>query len=334
MMKAAWWHCARCVLALAVCSSATAFGQEWAEKMFDRLKVDFGVVARGADTQQRVLITNPYKQAVNISGVRTTCGCSAAKPSQSRLEPGETAYVEVTMDTRRFMRRKDSNVIVTFDQPAFAEVRIPITAYIRTDVVLTPGSANFGPVPAGEEVRRTIKVAYAGRESWTLQEVRGQNEHLTAEMVETGRGGGRVNYEVHIVLKSTAPIGTFREQLTLVTDDANSPFVPLLVEAQIEPDITITPAVVALGLLTPGQEKTVNVVLRGRKPFAIEKIECESDRRAFKVRLPETEKQVHVLPLTVTPPAADGAFSEEFIVTIAGRPTPLTFKAYGQITTH
>jgi hypothetical protein len=46
MTKPALWHSARLVLALALCSPATAQAQEWAEKMFDRTKVDFGVVAR------------------------------------------------------------------------------------------------------------------------------------------------------------------------------------------------------------------------------------------------------------------------------------------------
>ena len=118
----------------------TAQAQEltWAEKMFEKRSHDFGVVARGADVRYRLKITNIYKETVHISNVRTTCGCTAAAPSKSTLASRESAFIEVTMDTRRFKRRKDSNVIVTFDQPLYAEVRIPITAYIRTDVVLTP----------------------------------------------------------------------------------------------------------------------------------------------------------------------------------------------------
>jgi len=107
--------------------------------------------------------------------------------------------------------------------------------------------------------------------------------------------------------------------------------IPLLVEATIEADITIAPQIVSLGVMTPGKEVTVNVVIRGKKPFAVEKIECESDLEAFKVRLPKTTKPVHILPLTVVPPNTPGVFSEEFTVTIAGRPEPLTFKAYGKI---
>ena len=116
-----------------------------------------------------------------------------------------------------------------------------------------------------------------------------------------------------------------------MTDDVKSPRVSILVRARVEPDVTVTPSLVSLGLLTPGKPKTVNVVIRGKKSISIEKIECESDSQAFKMRLPKQSRQVHVIPLTVTPPETPGAFSEKFTVTIAGRDKPVTFKASGKI---
>ncbi len=313
------------------CLSARADELTWAQKMFGALRHDFGVVARGADVRYRLKITNLYQQPVHIANVRTTCGCSAATPSKNTLASREEAYIEVTMNTQRFIHRKDSNVIITFDEPLYEEVRIPITAYIRTDVVLTPGSVNFGAVDHGAQKQRKIEIAYAGREDWTVKEARTTSKHLSAKVVETNRSGGRVYYDLLVTLKPTAPVGMLRQQVTLVTNDAGSPLVPVLVEARVEADITVTPPLVSLGILTPGQSKTVNVVLRGKKPFAIEKIECETDRRAFKIRLPKSKRQVHVLPLTVTPPETPGKFSEEFTVIIAGRDEPVTFKAYGTV---
>jgi hypothetical protein len=311
-------------------SARPAAAQDWAEKMFGELKHDFGVVARGAEVKHRVRIKNIYGQTVHISNVRTTCGCSAATPDRTTLAPGETAAVEIEMDTRRFMRRKDSNLIVTFDQPQYAEVTVPVTAYIRSDVVLSPGSASFGSVDQGADAQKVIDIEYAGRSDWQIRDVKVDNSHLNAEVVETRREAGRVAYQLRLTLKDSAPVGTLAEQITLVTDDDN-PYIPVLVSARVESDIMITPDSVSLGAVLPGQEKTFNVVVRGRKPFAIEKIECESANGIFKVRLPSAERPVHVLPMSFTPPTAAGKFTEEFTVTIAGRAEPVTFKAYGQI---
>ncbi|MBW3542904.1 MAG: DUF1573 domain-containing protein [Planctomycetes bacterium] len=328
--QSVFWKLAVALIVAAAGNSAFAQSSDWAEKMFEKTTHDFGVVARGADTRYRFAIKNPYKQTVHISNVRTTCGCSAATPDKTTLVTHETAFVEVTMDTLKFTHRKDSNLIVTFDQPLYAEVKIPITAYIRTDVVLTPGAADFGAVPHGQPATKTIEVAYAGRSDWKIRDVRSKNKHLTARVEEKERSGGRVKYELILTLDESLSPGSLRDQVTIVTDDQN-PYVPLLVSARVESEFTITPETVSLGLLTPGREKTFNIVLRGRKPFQIESIECESDREAFKVRLPKETRPVHVLPMSVTPPDEPGEFNEEFIVTIAGREEPLHFKAYGKV---
>lgn len=321
------------LLVLGVCYASVASAQEptWAEKMFDQKNIDFGVVARGSDAVARVKITNLYKQPIHIADVKTTCGCSAGKPSKTSLESLEEGYIEVTMDTRKFTRRKDSNVIITIDAPLYAEVRIPITAYIRTDVVFDPGSVAFGAVELGKEATRKIKLQYAGRDDWQVKEVRSRSESVLAKAVEVTRGPGRVDYDIIVTLAANTPVGPIREQLVIITDDQNSPQVPLLVEATVEADVMVTPSIVSLGVMRPGEAKTFNVVVKGKQPFQIDKIECDSETGIFKVRLPQSAALVHVLPMTITAPEKPGNIVEEFTVTVNGRLQPITFKAMGKI---
>lgn len=304
---------------------------DWAAKMFEKTEHDFGVVARGSDASYRLKLKNLYKETVHIAEVRTTCGCSAGKPSQETLQSLEEAYVEITMDTRKFMRRKDSNVIVVFDQPSYKEVRIPITAYIRTDVVVDPGSAQFGSVDREKKNERVLKVAYAGREDWTIKEVKTGTDVVSASAKETSRGGGRVNYDLTVSLSSKVPFGAFRQYITLVTDDENSPNVPVLVEAEVTPDIVVNPSIVSLGTMTPGQTKTVQVVLRGKKPFEVSSVSCEKAKDVFQVRLPKASAPIQIIPLTVKAPPKSGTLDEQLSVTIPGRTDPVTFRAYGKI---
>ncbi|MHC4878861.1 MAG: DUF1573 domain-containing protein [Planctomycetota bacterium] len=305
--------------------------ENWAVKMFEKTSHDFGVVARGSDVSYRLKLKNLYKEDVHISDVRTTCGCSAGEPSHTTLKSLEEAYVEIKMDTRKFMRRKDSNVIVAFDAPLYQEVTIPITAYIRTDVVVEPGSAQFGKVQQDTGAERVLKVAYAGREDWKIKSVKSGNEFLDAAVKEASREGGRVDYDVTVSLKPGAPVGALRHLITLITDDENNPEVPILAEAEIRPDIEVNPAVVALGTMTPGQSKTVSVVLRGTKPFKVESVTCQKVKDVFEVRLPSKPAPVQVIPLTVTAPEQPGTLDEQLSVSIDGRKEPVTFRAYGKI---
>ena len=314
---------------------STTQGEEldWAEKMFSELRYDFGNIARGADARHYIEVENLYEETVRITNVSTTCGCTAAEPDVEELATHEVARIQVQMNTVKFMRRKDSNVDVTltYDGGATRTVRIPITAYIRPDVVLDPGTVQLGSVEIGHGGERVVSIAYAGQNDWRITDVQSQSEYLTTDLVETSRTQGRVNYSLTVTLAPDAPEGTLQEQIMLTTNDERSPQVPVLVEGAVVPDIIVNPSVLALGSLQPGVDRTMSVVVRGRRPFSIDSIECDSDRDCFKVRLNSQVRSVHVLPLTVTPPDEPGEFAEMFYLTISGREEPVTFTAEGLI---
>jgi hypothetical protein len=306
---------------------------EWAEKMFDSTKHDFGVVARGAEVNHRFRIKNLYKEDVQIANVTTSCGCTAPRFDTAPVKTGGETYVDISMDTNKFQHLKTSTVTVQFALPRFAEVKIPVQVYIRSDVVLTPGSINFGAVGVGSKTDRTIEIAYAGRPDWKIAKVISGDPNVQAKVVETSRDNvSNVNYRLDVSLLPSAPVGLLRKQLTLVTDDATGGEIPILLQARVEGDVTITPSVVQLGTVAPGGETMRTVLLRSNKPFVIDRVECDSNRQAFRMpALSKEAKSVQVLSLAFTAPKQIGPFTEKFIVTIAGRAEPITFTAQGDI---
>ncbi|MFO1092384.1 MAG: DUF1573 domain-containing protein [Planctomycetaceae bacterium] len=308
-------------------------GDDWAEQMFSERSHDFGSVARGADVRHKIQVKNLYEETIKISNVSTTCGCTAAKPDRDTLKTGEIAEIEVTMNTVKFMRDKHSNVdvTVTFDGQTFKMVRIPIKAYIRPDVVVEPGRVDFNAVEIGLGAEKHVTIEYAGRDDWKITGAKTANPLLTAEVQEKARGSGRVSYELVVRLAPSAPAGTFRDQVVLSTDDERSPQVDVAVEGSVVADIVVSPTTLELGSLTPGVPKTMSVVVRGRKSFVIERMECKSERDCYKVRLGPDARNVHVLPVTIVPPSEPGEINETFYLTIQGRSEPVEFSAKGVI---
>ncbi|MCY2965881.1 MAG: DUF1573 domain-containing protein [Planctomycetota bacterium] len=303
----------------------------WAEKMLSALEHDFGVVARGADTRHRIEITNLYKEDVHIQQITTSCGCTAVRPSKDTLASLEKAYIEITMDTKKFMNEKNSSVTVVFDKPLYAEVRIPIKAYIRSDVVITPGGAEFGGVAHGAEVERKIGISYAGRPEWKIRDIVNKNNHLAVRLQETNRANNRVNYDLFVTLKGTAPRGDFRDQITLVTDDSGNPQIPVMIDARIEDEFTVNPTVVDFGTLAPGAQATKNIVVRGKKPFKVAKIENEMLANAMEAKLPAEAKVVQIVPITLTAPADESTVTETLHITIEGSTEPIECKVFFKV---
>ncbi|MBI3865823.1 MAG: DUF1573 domain-containing protein [Planctomycetia bacterium] len=319
-------------LALALSGDrARAQDPQWAHKMFDKVEHDFGIVPSNADLKHRIKITNKYQQTVHIAGVTSSCGCTAGKPSKESLASEESVWLDLSMDTRRFRGLKETTVTVTFDQPILAQVQIPVKAFINPDVLLNPGAFEFRGISKGVDSNLRMVVVYNGRGQWIIKEAVCKNPHVAVKLLESRRDPFSNAYELSVTIKGTAPLGDLRDQVTLLTTDPGNPQIPVLIEARVEPEFVVTPDVVSFGNLTPGERKTINIVVRGKKPFAIEKIESEKTAGTFETRIPTDTKAVHVLPLTLVAPKEAGAINEEFSVTVTGSTEHVTFKAYGKV---
>ena len=317
-----------------IATSASAQDPLWAEKMLDRKDFKFGSVAKGGDATLQLNVKNIYKEDIQITNLGTGCSCVSwdEKNFPIIVPSGKELVLTLRLDTIRYDLERKSVAKVSFHEPTKGSaktVELAVEAYIRKDIVLTPGSVNFGAVDLGKGAEQRVAINYAGRADWTITQVKTANAQLAAKVVEKSRGDGKVNYELVVTLNPNALTGGLRDQVTLVTDDVNNPQIPVLVEARIEADIVVSD--LQFGSVMSGKTKTMNVIIRGRKPMKIEKIERTKADGSFKVETPSAVATVHTLPLKFTPPNEPGPFEEEFFVTISGREEPITFKAKGRI---
>ncbi|MBL8813899.1 MAG: DUF1573 domain-containing protein [Planctomycetaceae bacterium] len=339
------WGIAALVL---VTAAAEVQAQNWADQLVDKKKLEFGVIARNSETTNIITITNTTQSTVHISHLTTACRCAEAgyyqdsrsfvqgAPAKSLLQPGEKTTVTVRMNTNSFTGARDTALTVYFDAPQYAEVRIPITAYIRTDVVFDPGKVDFGNVEFLAGSSKTVRITYAGRPDWQIRDLKVDNPQLKAEFKEVSRSqfaqnGINVEYQLTVQLSETAKVGRVRDYITLVTDDAANPYVPLLVEGTVIPDIAITSPNVAIRSLKPGQTTTVKVVIKGNKPFLVEDVNCENMSDCFKVKKSEEPNKLQVVEMEFTAPDKPGKFSEKMIVKVKDREEPLNFVVSGSI---
>lgn len=319
-----------------ICSAHTsAIAQDsWAQRLVEPQKLDFGVIAAGSESIRVLTIENTTEAVVHIVGASPGCQCvMPGEPSQRLLQPGEKATFEVRMNTRSYKHQRDTFLTITFDAPQPDIVRIPVSAYIRTDVVFTPGKVDFGSVEVGTGGEVTCKIAYAGRPDWKILNVKYTNKDLNATLdeIERNPGLGTVDYELKMTLAATARPGRIREMITIVTDDAASPNVPLMVEGVVKSDITLANDNVKIRDLKPGEVTTVKIVVQGTKPFVVEDVDCPKMQDCFKVKLDTAEKKLQIVELEFTAPNTPGKFTEVLVVKIKGREDTYRCTVSGQI---
>jgi len=244
----------------------------------------------------------------------------------------EQSEIVATVDTRNFKGQREATIKVTFDQPFPAVVQLHVYAYIRGDVVVQPGEARFDSVAQGEPATQKLTVTYAGRPDWKIVDVRTTNPQLDAKATERSRTPEMITYDLQIQLKPGVPAGYLRDQVILVTNDANpkTTQVPVPVEARVVPAAQVRPSPLSLGILRPGQKTVKTLVVQAKAPFRVLKATGPDGRFSF--NLPSEAKLVQLVLVTFTADAQTGrvAGKVRLETDIAGTPL-LEVNVDGQI---
>ncbi|CAI8291055.1 MAG: Uncharacterised protein [Flavobacteriales bacterium] len=79
----------------------TAVAQEVATITFDSLIVDYGTINKGEDGVRQFKFTNTGTADLEITQVRSSCGCTIPKKPSGPIAPGASDVIEVKYDTER-----------------------------------------------------------------------------------------------------------------------------------------------------------------------------------------------------------------------------------------
>lgn len=287
-----------CVVGLGVCPSA--YGQRWADEMFPIKRHDFGTVARGAKAEFEFPLKNIYVEDVHIASVRASCGCTTPwiKDDRRTLKTYQAGAIVAHLNSGTFLGNRGATLTVTIDKPFYAEVQLQVAALVRSDVVLEPGSVQFGSVDQGAAADRQVAVRLPGRPDLRILSVKSSSPYLSARAVPDGRDPSQPSYQLAVHLDKSAPAGYLRDQLTLVTSDYQANQISVPVEGRVTPGVTVSPAWLLLGVVQPGQKVTKQVVVQGKEPFTIKQMLPDTPAIQFDLSAEKEPKRVHVVPVT------------------------------------
>ncbi len=274
----------------------------WADGLFPQNRHDFGPVPRGAKVKHDFLLVNRLSEPVTIVGLRPSCGCTSGRASASVVGPGQTAVIEAQMDTRNFVGPKATILYVTLMTAAGreAETGLGVNAQILADIVLNPGAIDFGAVLRGQSPSRELTIDRINLEGWRVHRMVSGSRVLNAQLVETSRKGSAVSYTLTVSLKPDAPAGQVRDEIRILSNDPETPSIPVMVTAWIRGELNAAPSVLSMGSVHSAAGVQGRFVVRGPRPFTIRSIEGGGD--GFSAAAPQNAPQaVHVVTVAYKP---------------------------------
>ncbi len=309
---------------LLVTGLSVAAGPNWYDTIVPEKSHDFGTVARGSKVRHTFRVVNTTSHDVHIADFRTKCGCTDVKIGSRDVPPGTQTTVEVTLDTTRFVGYKPSGLTLVFDRPQFVEVDLNLSSFIRGDLMLSEGGFDFGTVPRGEPRSHTVQLSYQGtRADWAITKLNTITEHVQATLKPVGRtASGARRYELTATVNASAPSGYLREEITLSTNDPESPVIPVSVAAIIQPAVTLAPAVLNLGRVRPGQEIQKVVMIKSAQPFRVTGASCGRPEMSVAAAEEDPAKPFHTVTITLRAPQTTGPYNAvlEIATDLKGEP--------------
>ncbi len=296
-----------------VAGVARAADSDWLTGVFPERAYDFGTVARGSQIRHAFLVVNRTNSDIRIANWRTKCGCTDVRVGARVIPPGTQTTVEATINTTNFQGYKPSGLTLTLDRPNWVEVDLNLTCYIRSDIVTNPGQLDFGIVRRSAKLPSTsLTMTYAGgRSDWSIQQMKTQTAKVKAEAKEIGRtADGQINWLITATLQPAVTTGYFKDELTLVTNDTPAQTIPISVVANVQTATSVTPSIINLGRVRPGQTISRPNAVHVRSssaPFTITKL--TATRPELKPAEPKPGSlSDHAVTLTFKAPETPGPY--------------------------
>lgn len=108
--------------------------------------IDAGKIHQGDTIEGSIRFVNHGEAPVTITNVRTSCGCTAAKPDKEVYTAGDTAEVNYTIKTDGFSGNIHKSIRIDLDGAEVKNAAFTIHANISQDINITPGYLQFRQV--------------------------------------------------------------------------------------------------------------------------------------------------------------------------------------------
>lgn len=304
------------VLATA-CGTGRVEAASWADEMFPVRRHDFGKVERGEKLSYDFVVVNSSNREARIRGVRVSCSCTKAVAHSARIPAGGGTVLTATMDTSGFQGSKSVTIHVEFDRPWRAEVVLRVNVESAGKLASEGTEVDFGLLPQGAAHQKKLNLDYVGPLDWRIVDLDFGNPQFSAEVTEVLREPGKVRYELLLAVHADAA-GIHEDVVRVHTNDPAQPELIVKARAHVEADVVVSPSIVRLGGIKPGEVVERKLLIRAGHPFKIVRVDNADEH--IQVKTSEESKTTHLVVLTLTAPGGDDEIPKhvDFVTDLGG----------------
>jgi phospholipid N-methyltransferase len=183
---------------------------------------DFGAIPSGQIVTHVFWLKSAGEDTLKILETKPGCGCTKAPLEKTALAPGDSTYLEVIFDSKKFSNRVTKSVRITTNESAQPQL-VQFTAQIEDTV---SGGLPLAIAPRvldvsvdGKAVNQTMTLTNRTDQVLPLRLVEWPREYLTVNL--PAALAPRQTVRAAIILTSVAVSGPFNKSFTFETGEKN-----------------------------------------------------------------------------------------------------------------
>jgi hypothetical protein len=184
---------------------------------FEAVAIDLGVAGPNQPVACSFRFTNAGSAPLVIQSIGSSCGCCVGGITPWTILPSQTGVIPVSCTTARWPGPWSELIRVATNNPQQSEIRLTITARVRTGYGVDPESLSFGKVPSGGPAMQAVRLIDLCGGRLDLLRVEAQAEYLITDVQRIDEGPWK-GFLIQVALNPSAPQGPFAVPLTLHTN--------------------------------------------------------------------------------------------------------------------
>jgi len=274
---------------------------------------DFGAVAQGQVLDASFKLVNEGTKALQVKGVRPTCGCTVAEFDREVL-PGKEGWVKAKLDTTGFVGPISKSILIVTDDPTTPTSSVIIKADVKPFIEALPRPLLRFNAIQGETSTQTVTVVSDQPDRFKVTGVESDAPFVSGSVRQLGpdelvKGRTEDQFEVTVSLAPTAPVGPVNATLTVLTTHPKAPKLQLKVYGVVRALVHVTPPELQFGAVEAALRPGRNVIVINNQPDTqLEITGTEVSDSAFTTEVITIEKgKRYQVSVTVKADATPGA---------------------------
>ncbi len=226
---------------------------------FETPNFNFGTIYKGQKAEHIFKFENQGHIDLEISKVKSSCGCTAAILTNKTIPPGETGEIKTTFNSGSYNGKVTKSITVNSNDPDNPVYKLTISGEVTEIISANPRRINFGSVYIGREMDKSITVT--SDSSFNINKLTASRPFLSVSIKEKKEN----EYTINVSSNGNQEIGRFSGAIFLETDNKIQPKVTIPVFGEITGDITTYPKKLYYGNIKKGNERTQNVFVKFNK---------------------------------------------------------------------